>query len=292
MLGDNMWASWRPSNGSERNGMVGELGAGFFWRQAVGERDVSKPPSPYPRKSHGRHEKSSVLGCRPRDGDPIPWEGTCMYKLYNVKGWGSMSVHLLLEELGVPYENIWMVPAQVRTPEFRQRSPLGFVPALGLADGRTLFETAAILTFLVTTHAERGLSPPPGSDDFGEFLSWLELLNSNLYKAIGMAFHGDVYAMTPEHNKHIFDKAVEQCDALWAVIDQRLAAKGPWLMGNAYSAADIYAFTAVTWGRPNEMAVLGKFAHVAKLAEAIRARPKLKAVLEAHDVTRPASDAA
>ena len=48
-----------------------------------------------------------------------------MYKLYNVKRWGSMCAHLLLEELGVPYQNIWMTPEQVRAPAFREISPLG-----------------------------------------------------------------------------------------------------------------------------------------------------------------------
>ena len=42
-----------------------------------------------------------------------------MYKLYNVKAWGSMSVHFLLEEMAVPYTNIWMTPEQVAAPEYR-----------------------------------------------------------------------------------------------------------------------------------------------------------------------------
>ena len=36
-----------------------------------------------------------------------------MYKLYNVKAWGSMCAHFLLEEMDVPYTNIWMTPEQV-----------------------------------------------------------------------------------------------------------------------------------------------------------------------------------
>ena len=211
-----------------------------------------------------------------------------MYKLYNVKAMGSMCVHFLLEEMEVPYTNVWMTMEQVRAPEFRQLSPLGFVPALGLKDGRTLFETAAIITFLVTAHANKGLSPPPGSDDFGEFLAWLQLMNSNLYRALNMAFHGDFYAMTPAHNEFIVGKAIERCDALWEVIEDRLATEGPWLMGKTYSALDTYAFMAANWGRPNEMAVLDKFPHIAKLAMAVRARPKLKAALEAHGVMQPA----
>ena len=36
-----------------------------------------------------------------------------MYKLYNVKAWGSMCVHFLLEEMDVPYTNIWMTAGTV-----------------------------------------------------------------------------------------------------------------------------------------------------------------------------------
>jgi hypothetical protein len=36
-----------------------------------------------------------------------------MYSLYNVKRWGSLAPHLVLEELEVPYQNIWMTPEKV-----------------------------------------------------------------------------------------------------------------------------------------------------------------------------------
>ena len=85
-----------------------------------------------------------------------------MYKLYNVKAWGSMGVHFLLEEMGVPYTNIWMTPEQVAAPEFRELSPIGYIPALGLDDGSALFESAAIVSFLVTAHPDKGMAPHPG----------------------------------------------------------------------------------------------------------------------------------
>ena len=48
-----------------------------------------------------------------------------MYKLYNVKAWGSLAIHCLLEEMEVPYTNIWMTGDQVRAPDFLAISPLG-----------------------------------------------------------------------------------------------------------------------------------------------------------------------
>ena len=111
-----------------------------------------------------------------------------MYKLYNVKAWGSISAHCLLEEMEVPYTNIWMTAEQVKAPEFREISPLGLIPALGLADGRSLFESAAIVSFLVAAHPAKGLAPPAGSADHGEFLSWLHFMSANLYQTTNLAF--------------------------------------------------------------------------------------------------------
>jgi len=197
-----------------------------------------------------------------------------MYKLYNVKAWGSAAVHFLLEEMAVPYTNIWMTPEQVSAPEFRELNPLGLIPALGLADGRTLFESAAIVTFLVTAHPDKGLSPAAGSDDFGEFLSWLHFMSTNLYPAIPHKSADDTY-----------DPAVvAKSDELWAILAKRLEVDGPWLLGETYSALDTYAFMISLWGKPTEADLHRKFPAVAGLARAIRSRPKLKAALEAHGV--------
>jgi glutathione S-transferase len=207
-----------------------------------------------------------------------------MYKLYNVKAWGSVCVHFLLEEMEVPYTNIWMTADQVRTEEFRSISPLGYVPALGLQDGRTLFESAAIVTFLLTAHPDKALSPPPGSDDFGEFLSWLHYLSANLYPAINLTYPGSGYAMTAEQDAHLVATATVKCNGLWAIVEERLAQQGPWMMGDSFSALDIYTFMLTLWSKPNETALQGMFPHVARLAQELRARPKLKAALEAHGI--------
>ena len=212
-----------------------------------------------------------------------------MYKLYNVKAWGSMCVHFLLEEMDIPYTNIWMTPEQVAAPEFREISPLGYIPALGLSDGRSLFESAAIMSFLMTAHPEKQLAPQPGSEDYGEFLSWLHFMSTNLYVAINMSDAGNFYARDAEQEKFIAGRSFEKGDQLWAILANRLETQGPWLMGEAYSALDIYAFMLNCWGRPKESAVHAKFPAIAKLAKAIRARPKLKAALEAHGVMEPRS---
>jgi glutathione S-transferase len=207
-----------------------------------------------------------------------------MYKLYNVKTWGSVCVHLLLEEMEVPYTNIWMTEEQVKAQEFREISPLGFIPALGLPDGRSLFESAAIVTFLVTAHPEAKMAPPVGTADFGEFLSWLNFMSTNIYPTNEFAFPGSSFALNAEQDAHIVNTARDMTDQQWAVLERRLETAGPWLMGEDYSALDIYAFMLTLWGRPSEAELHARFPRLSRLASEIRLRPKLKAALEAHGV--------
>jgi glutathione S-transferase len=219
----------------------------------------------------------------------MPAEDVTMYKLYNVKAWGSMGVHFLLEEMGVPYTNIWMTPEQVAAPEFREFSPLGYIPALGLDDGSTLFESAAIVSFLVTAHPDKGVAPQPGSNEFGGFLSWLHFMSTNLYVAISMGDMGNFYARNSTEEAFLAEKSIEKCNELWAILAKRLQSEGPWLMGENFSALDLYAFMLCCWSKPRETVLHGEFPAIAKFAQAVRARPKLNAALEAHGVMEPRS---
>jgi glutathione S-transferase len=212
-----------------------------------------------------------------------------MYKLYNVKAWGSLAIHFLLEEMAVPYTNIWMTPEQVAAPEFKSISPLGYIPALGLDDGTTLFESAAIVSFLVTIHNDKAMAPAVGTPEFGEFLSWLHFMSTNIYPTINMNDHDNIYARIETERAHITATANEKLLALWGIIETRLQSEGPWMMGTDYSALDAYAFMLTLWSKPGERAFLAKFPAVAELARAVRARPSLKAALEAHGVMEPRS---
>lgn len=209
-----------------------------------------------------------------------------MYKLYNVKTWGSLAIHCLLEEMEVPYTNIWMSPDQVRASEFRAISPLGEIPALGLADGRTLFESAAIVCFLVAAHPEKHMSPALGSDDYGEFMSLLHFMSIELYGYGNVAFSAPSLTQDDAAREFLQARVREKVDSYWTLLERRLVSSGPWLMGREFTAIDIYCFMLTLWAWPSEEALHGKYPALAKLATAVRARPKLKAVLESHGVLK------
>ena len=215
-----------------------------------------------------------------------------MYKLYNVKRWGSMAPHFVLEELGVPYQNIWMTPEQVRSEDFRRMSPLGFIPALGLDDGRVVVESMAIVAFLTDANNERKLAPVPGSDDGAVYLSTLAFMASNLYSMMNFAEFCEDYSSDTAVQKQIRDKAVSEYRRAFDILDARLAKEGPFLLGDDFSAADLYLFMLTIWARPSERALLDRCKSIARLSNHVRGRPKLKAALEAHGVMKMAEAAA
>jgi len=210
-----------------------------------------------------------------------------MYKLYNVKTWGSLAPHCVLEELGVPYQNIWMTGDQVRDPKFKEISPLGFVPVLGLPDGRPIVESAAIIAFLTDAYPEKKLAPAPGENDHAEYLSWLVFMSVNLYQMISISYAPAMLADTEPEQKTVSRRAAENTNAIFDMIEARLAKEGPFILGDRFSAADIYLFMLSLWARPSEAEHLARCPHIAKVSAAVRARPKLKAALEAHGVMEP-----
>jgi glutathione S-transferase len=200
-----------------------------------------------------------------------------------------MCVHFLLEEMDVPYQNIWMTPEQVRTPEFRDISPLGLIPALGLADGQSVFESAAIVAFLTATHQDKGLAPPVGTPDHGVFLSWLNYMSANIYPLTNFGYNGGGFGDTPEQAAAIRRKAEAWMQARFGVIETKLKGDGRFMMGDKFSALDVYLFMLTIWGMPSEAKVLENFPAIARICAEMRARPKLKAAIEAHGVMQVGS---
>ena len=72
----------------------------------------------------------------------------------------------------------------------------------------------------------------------------------------------------------------------------KVSEEGPFLLGESFSAADLYLFMLTIWAKPSERALLERCPAVARLCDNVRNRPKLKAALEAHGVMKPASGTA
>ena len=87
-----------------------------------------------------------------------------MIKLYGVPRSRALRSLWMLEELGLPYENVKITPAaDTRTPEFLRINPNGHVPVLQ-EDGLTLCESMAINLYLARKY-DKGLWPKTMDDE-------------------------------------------------------------------------------------------------------------------------------
>ena len=79
----------------------------------------------------------------------------------------------LLEELEIPYEinKMNFHPNDLKSDEHRSRHPLGRVPVLDDDDVR-LFESGAIIEYILERYKNGGLKPPPSSEKFPQYLQW------------------------------------------------------------------------------------------------------------------------
>jgi glutathione S-transferase len=211
-----------------------------------------------------------------------------MYKLYNVRRWGSMAPHFVLEELSVPYQNIWLTPEQVRSPEFREVSPLGFIPALGLDDGRVIVESMAIIAYLTEAHSGHRLAPQPGTSDNAVYLSTLAFIAFNIYAMMNFAEFAADYSDDPAVQNQIRSAAENSYQRTFDILNARLEEEGPFLLGEEFSAADLYLFSMTVWAKPSERALHERCQAIARLCQHVRGRPKLEAALKSHDVMQVA----
>jgi glutathione S-transferase len=143
----------------------------------------------------------------------------------------------MLEELGVPYERVFIDIREARAkadPAFRATSPMGKVPAL--EDGGTrLWDSGAICAYLADQYPKVGLAPPVGDPDRGRYLQWLLYTNSVIEPAMAEKF-SKATVSAQAHGWGSYDLMLE-------VLRAGLAT-GPWVLGLRFSAADVMLGTA------------------------------------------------
>jgi glutathione S-transferase len=174
-----------------------------------------------------------------------------MLELHYFPGNASMTPHMLLEELGVPYA-LKLVDRSVqahKSPAYLKLNPNGLIPVL--IDGNlVLYETAAICLHLADTHPATNLAPALGSTERAHFYKWLMWLTNTLQAALILYFYPERWADDAAGAAQVKAHAEQKIGAMLDQLDAQLAAHGrPWLLGSAFSAVDSYALMLGRWTR-------------------------------------------
>lgn len=215
-----------------------------------------------------------------------------MIQLHHTPGTAAMVPHILLEEMGAPYERVPVDRAAGahKTPEYLRLNPNGQIPVL--CDGElVLYETAAIALHLCDTHAAANLAPAVGSTARAHFYKWLVWLTNTLQATLMSYFYperwvdeGNVGGAT-EVKAHAERKVAGLLDQL----DDELARHGgPWFGGSGYSALDAYVFTLCRWTRnfANEAPARSR-PHLGPYLQRMLARPAVQRVLANEKLSPP-----
>jgi glutathione S-transferase len=208
-----------------------------------------------------------------------------MYKLYGVKKWGSLGPQCVLEEVGAPYEMVWLSPED-RRGAYRKINPLGYVPSLQLADGRFVFESSAIVTHITDAYPS-ALAPRPGTPDHAMYLSWLTWMNAEIYSTMNAAefLENEENTVGDAASRAALAQAVwGKVDGLFDVVERHLEQSGGFMLGKAASAADIYLMMVTLWTRPNRRALYERCPNIGRVVAAVNARPAVAKVLALNDL--------
>lgn len=195
-------------------------------------------------------------------------------KLYYSPGACSLAPHIVLNELGQPYdlEKVDLAAKKTETgADFTEVNGKGYVPTLELAKGEVLTEVSVILQYLADKAQNSGLLPAFGSMDRYRAMETLNFVASELHKGFGSLFNP---AMPEEGKKAIIARLQRRL----AWLDEQLAKK-PYLMGENYSVADAYAFTVLGWARHVNVD-LSPYAHIVAYLDRVGARPAVQAALK------------
>jgi len=159
----------------------------------------------------------------------------------NLNSGNCYKVRLLLAYLDIPYTyvNVDAPHGGTRTEAFLSINPVGQIPVLELADGRTLAESNAILTFL----AEDTPYVPVNAFERAKVLQWLFWEQYKHEPAIAVARFIKTYAPGRESE---LPALKEKGDVALAIMEGHLRTS-PWFVGSGPSIADIalYAYTHI-----------------------------------------------
>ncbi len=209
-----------------------------------------------------------------------------MIRLHHSNSSAAMAPHIVLEELGLPFE---LVPVDTAAGAHRQAAylrlnPNGVIPTL--EDGElVLYETVAILVHLADTHPEGRLMPALGTAERAQALKWLVWSTNTLQATLIAYFYPERWA--PEHPAEVKATVQARIRPMLQQLDEGLADGRPWFMGEAFTLVDVMVFMLCRWTRHFDDHPARGFPHLGPYLQRVLARPAVQRVLAREGLAPP-----
>lgn len=168
-----------------------------------------------------------------------------MNTLYYSPGACSLSVHIVLEWIGKPYNAVQVDPSD---PGFRLINPAGAVPAFDYGGNEPLTQCAAVHTYLALMHPEVELLDHSTPERAAIQERWSAFITGDLHPAFFPVFMPARYTVASD------EAALEQVrQAGFALVKQRLALLNQhlegrvWMAGEKRTYLDAYVTPMLRW---------------------------------------------
>jgi len=201
-----------------------------------------------------------------------------MLKLHFAPNSRAGRIVWLLEELELPYDINKMAfhPQDLKSDEHRARHPLGRVPVLDDAD-ITIFESGAIVEYVIARHKNGGLKPSENSPLFPEYLQWFHYCEGMVMPPINTIVVQTVLLPPDRRDEKALSQAQRLLTKALEPVNEALAGRD-YLIG-VFSAADIMLGHACFMG--NRLGCVGEeMPHLKAYVERVANRPAFKTAIE------------
>ena len=204
-----------------------------------------------------------------------------MYILYGGRFTRALLVEMVMAEGGIPYElrAVDIVAHEHRESAFLAINPSGWVPALIIPEGETLYETPAINLYLAERHGLAHLAPRVEEPERGLFLSGFFSVVDDLEPIMKRYFYPHRYVLREEDTATMKERSLENARERLRVMEERLSRKGPYHLGDRFSLVDL---TMSYWTALLEhTGALAPCPALRRCTELVTARPRLRPLFDA-----------
>ena len=199
-------------------------------------------------------------------------------KLYFSPGACSLSPHIVLRELGLPFELERVDTKAQKTAsgaDFTAINPKKYVPTLQLDGGEVLTEGAVIVQYLADRKPDAQLAPPAGSMERYRLQEWLNYIASEIHKS-----YSPLFRAAEEQRPPLRDAMAAKFEYLSGHLQSR-----PFLLGERFSVADAYLFTVLNWSKRVGID-LARWPSLHSYVQRIAARPAVRTAMETEGLLR------
>lgn len=149
--------------------------------------------------------------------------------------------HWMLEEVGAPYrlELLSFEKREHKRPEYLAVNPMGKLPAL-VHRGTVVTEAAAICAYLADAFPQAKLAPAVDDPRRGAYYRWLFFAAGTLeYAALDKSSNREPVSAS-RIGYGTYDDTINTLE--------KALTPGPWVLGEMFSAVDVFLGSAVVWG--------------------------------------------